>query len=167
MYPKLQGGRFLPAPSRSTIIVKHFFFDFLELYIELGKVKFKLSIIWFRGQNCSFPLGGHSTQKHKKSVKRWANDLIITPIYTIIPTYYNSIERRPTFLKIFNIQHISCENEKSQSRSGIKPIVEKMGFWEWSQSPQNDLKRLIPKNTGTYPTTWFFGFWDRSQNLIF
>ena len=37
----------------------NFFFDFLKLYNELGKVKFfQLSIIWFRGCNCSFPLGG-------------------------------------------------------------------------------------------------------------
>ena len=52
----------MPAPSRLTIITvknPNFFFDFLKLYNELGKVKFfQVSIIWFRGCNCSFPLGG-------------------------------------------------------------------------------------------------------------
>ena len=39
--------------------MKNLFFDFLKLYDELGKVKFfQLSIIGFRGRNCSFPLGG-------------------------------------------------------------------------------------------------------------
>ena len=51
----------MPAPSRSTIITvknQKNFFDFLKLYNELGKVKFfQLSIIRFRGQKCSFPLG--------------------------------------------------------------------------------------------------------------
>ena len=51
---------------------------------------------------------------------------------------------------------LSFENEKSQSRSGIDPSVEKMGFWEWSQSPQYAVKRLIPQNTGTYPRTAFY-----------
>ena len=43
------GGRFMPAPSRLTIITvknQNFFFDFLKLYNELGKVKFfQVSII--------------------------------------------------------------------------------------------------------------------------
>ena len=56
------GGRFMPAPSRLTIITvknQNFFFDFLKLYNELGKVKFfQVSIIWFRGCNSSFSLGG-------------------------------------------------------------------------------------------------------------
>ena len=30
----------------------------------------------------------------------------------------------------FNFRVKSCENEKSQSRSGIDPSVEKKGFWE-------------------------------------
>ena len=57
-----RGGRFMPAPSRLTIITvknQKFFFDFLKLYNELGKVKFfQVSIIWFRGCNSSFSLGG-------------------------------------------------------------------------------------------------------------
>ena len=56
------GGRFMPAPSRLTKITvknQNFFFDFLKLYNELGKVKFfQVSIIWFRGCNSSFSLGG-------------------------------------------------------------------------------------------------------------
>ena len=49
MHPEPQGGRFMPAPSRLTIITvknqKNFFY-FLKLYNELGKVKFfQVSII--------------------------------------------------------------------------------------------------------------------------
>ena len=42
MHPKKGGGRFVPAPSRLTIItVKNHFFNFMELYNnKLGKVKF-------------------------------------------------------------------------------------------------------------------------------
>ena len=51
----------MPAPSRLTIITvknQKFFFDFLRLYNELGKVKFfQVSIIWFRVCNSSFSLG--------------------------------------------------------------------------------------------------------------
>jgi len=56
------GGRFMPAPTRLTIITvknQKKFFDFLKLYNELGKVNFfQVSIIWFRGCNSSFSLGG-------------------------------------------------------------------------------------------------------------
>ena len=45
-------------------------------------------------------------------------------------------------------------------RSAIDPSVEKMGFWEWSQSLQYVVKRLIPQNTGTYPRTAFYELWD-------
>ena len=61
----------------------------------------------------------------------------------------------------------SCENERSQSRSGINPSVKKMGFWDWSQSPQYAVVGLIPQNTGTCPRTAFYLLWDQSQNLKF
>ena len=56
--PSYRRGRFLPAPSRSTIItVKIHFFDFLKLYNETGKVIFFSSgSLDFRGRNCSFSL---------------------------------------------------------------------------------------------------------------
>ena len=40
-----------------------------------------------------------------------------------------------------------CENEKSQSRCGIDPSVEKMGFWELSQSQKNHAVGPIPQIT--------------------
>ena len=43
----------------------------------------------------------------------------------------------------------------------------KMGFWDWSQSPQYAVVGLIPQNTGTCPRTAFYFNWDQSQDLKF
>ena len=135
----------MPAPSRLTIITvknQNFFFDFLKLYNELGKVKFfQVSIIWFRGCNSSFSLGGAlnappMADRVNKDLGKvqpfhihllWLNLIPSPTFYQALETWYypNSLVSSPGWVLV------KCELRiLSQFAFHLSPVLELPGSQE-------------------------------------